>query len=87
MINDKTTYKPFQNNNDCLCFSYESGVLEDPKNEAPVDLYNMTKSPESAPDTAEQLQIEFKGGTSLTLFTLNNLSKIYFCTKSIKILH
>ena len=45
-----------------LCFSYESGILEDPKAEGPSDMYQMTKDPKDAPDTPEKLLIEFKNG-------------------------
>ena len=48
-----------------LCFhfgSFESGVLEDPAQEAPKDMYEMTCDPEQAPDKSETLRIEFKKG-------------------------
>ena len=40
----------------------ECGVLEDPWNEPPEDIYTMTTSPEAAPDEPEYVEIEFKGG-------------------------
>lgn len=42
--------------------SYESGILEDPKNKAPDTLYEMTTDPEKAPDKPEKLEIEFRTG-------------------------
>ncbi len=43
-------------------FSYESGILEDPANPGPDDLYQMTKDPKTAPDKPEELEITFKIG-------------------------
>ena len=57
-----------------FCFSYESGVLEDPASHAPDNLYMMTDSPEKAPDKATILDIEFKNGLhffSFFFFLLN----------------
>jgi len=45
-----------------LCFSYESGILEDPQTEGPADLYQMTVAPEKAPDTPTLLEISFEKG-------------------------
>ena len=42
--------------------SYESGVLEDPAHHAPSGLYQITSDPETAPDTADCINIEFKKG-------------------------
>ena len=44
-------------------FSYESGLLENPKAEAPLDLYLMTKHPKDGPEQPTRLQIDFKKGT------------------------
>ena len=40
----------------------ECGILEDPWNEPPEDIYTMTVSPEAAPDAAEYVEVGFKGG-------------------------
>ena len=45
----------------------ECGVLENPWNEAPEEAYDLTKSPESAPDTPEYVDIEFKRGVPISL--------------------
>lgn len=42
--------------------SYESGLLEDPKCEAPESLYQMTKNPKEWPDKGDKLDITFKKG-------------------------
>lgn len=45
----------------------ECGVLEDPWNEPPEDIYTMTVSPESAPDRAEYAEIGFERGVPCSL--------------------
>ena len=40
----------------------ECGVLEDPWNEPPADIYAMTTDPEKAPDTPTVVEISFKDG-------------------------
>lgn len=42
--------------------SYESGILEDPSQVAPEELYMMTKSPQSGPETPTRLDIVFNKG-------------------------
>ncbi|KAK2152116.1 hypothetical protein LSH36_339g02003 [Paralvinella palmiformis] len=50
--------------------SYESGILEDPKNKAPDTLYEMTTDPEKAPDKPEKLEIEFRTGIPIRVKNL-----------------
>lgn len=50
---------------DCLPSSYESGILEDPNQEAPSDLYQMTKDPANIQAQADRIEIEFKQGIQL----------------------
>jgi len=45
----------------------ECGVLEDPWNEPPEDIYTMTTSPEAAPDKPEYIEISFKEGIPCAL--------------------
>ena len=40
----------------------ECGVLEDPYNEPPADIWEMTADPKDAPDTEEYVEIEFEKG-------------------------
>lgn len=42
--------------------SYESGILEDPSQPAPEELYVMTKSPQNAPNTPVRIDIVFSNG-------------------------
>ena len=61
----------------------EGGVLEDPWAAAPEDIYTLTVSPRNAPDTPEDIEVEFQAGdpvavngTSTLTFTLQNENDI-----------
>jgi argininosuccinate synthase len=45
--------------------SHEGGVLEDPAQAPPADLFMLTTTPENAPDTPEMVAIEFDRGTPI----------------------
>lgn len=45
----------------------ECGVLENPWNQAPEEAFGITNSPETAPDQAEYVEIEFKKGVPVSL--------------------
>ena len=47
--------------------SHEGGELEDPNNEPHDDMWQMTVSPEEAPDQAEEVEIGFEQGTPVSL--------------------
>ncbi|MEO8881758.1 MAG: argininosuccinate synthase [Gemmatimonadaceae bacterium] len=47
--------------------SHEGGCLEDPAQSAPDDLFMMSQSPESAPDTSEEVTISFNRGTPVAV--------------------
>ncbi|XP_053709195.1 argininosuccinate synthase [Synchiropus splendidus] len=56
--------------------SYESGILENPKSHAPVDLYLMTRDPKDAPSMPDVLEIEFKNGVPIKVVNQKeNVSK------------
>nr|KAG5699978.1 hypothetical protein BaRGS_001797 [Batillaria attramentaria] len=57
-----TPKSPWSMDANLMHISYESGVLEDPNEPAPPGLYNMTVDPESAPDKAEIIEIDFEKG-------------------------
>ncbi|TFE66528.1 argininosuccinate synthase [Methylacidiphilum caldifontis] len=54
--------KPYSMDRNILHISYESGVLEDPWQEPPQDLFRLTKNPEEAPDCPEIIELEFEKG-------------------------
>jgi len=43
-------------------YSYESGVLEDPAEPTPAEIFQMTLHPQCAPETPCKLQINFEHG-------------------------
>jgi len=47
--------------------SHEGGLLEDPWNEPEEIMYQMSTSPENAPEQAEYVEIEFKSGEPVTV--------------------
>ena len=57
-----TNAKPYSIDDNLWGRAIECGVLEDPMNEPPEDIYTMTDSPESAPDVPEYVEIDFKAG-------------------------
>ncbi|MBO4352107.1 MAG: argininosuccinate synthase, partial [Eggerthellaceae bacterium] len=62
-----TTDKPYSIDDNLWGRAIECGVLEDPMNEPPEDIYTMTDSPESAPDQPEYLDISFEAGIPCAL--------------------
>uniref|UniRef100_W5MDP9 Argininosuccinate synthase n=1 Tax=Lepisosteus oculatus TaxID=7918 RepID=W5MDP9_LEPOC len=57
-----TPKAPWSMDANLMHISYESGILENPKNHAPDDLYQMTKNPAESPDSPDVLEIEFAKG-------------------------
>ncbi len=47
--------------------SHEGGLLEDPWNEPEESMYQVTTSPENAPDEPEYVEIEFESGTPVAV--------------------
>lgn len=47
--------------------SYESGILENPWNEPPEDLFLMTKDPKASPETPARIEVEFERGLPVLL--------------------
>jgi argininosuccinate synthase len=48
-------------------FSHEGGVLEDPWQEPPADIFGITVSPEDAPDTPVELTLGFEEGWPVSI--------------------
>ena len=64
---DKRGEQPFSVDENVLHSSAEGKILEDPWQEAPEYVYSRSVSPEEAPDTADELLIEFKNGDACAL--------------------
>jgi argininosuccinate synthase len=59
---DATAEKPYSRDRNLWHCSHEGGILEDPEVAPPADLFLLTKDAADAPDTPEELSIEFEGG-------------------------
>ncbi len=57
-----TKAKPYSYDRNLWHLSAEAGVLEDPWVEPPEDVYQLTVSPEKAPDNPTYIEIEFERG-------------------------
>ncbi len=62
-----TEEKPYSTDGNLFHISYEGGILEDPWNEPPADMFALTASPESAPDTPTYMELEFEQGIPVAL--------------------
>lgn len=58
-----TAAKPYSTDRNLMHISFEGGVLEDPWNEPPKDLFLLTTDPEKAPSDGQTLVISFEKGT------------------------
>lgn len=57
-----TTKKPYSSDRNLLHISFEGGILEDPWNEAPADMFKLTVDPADAPDKPTYVDVEFEEG-------------------------
>ncbi len=62
-----TKAKPYSSDRNLFHISYEGGILEDPWAEAPLDIFQMTKNPEDAPNKPEYLEITYEAGDPVAL--------------------
>jgi argininosuccinate synthase len=58
----QTKAKPYSMDENMMHISYEAGILEDPSNPAPEDMFRMTVDPAKAPNTAAVLKLTFEKG-------------------------
>ena len=62
-----TAAKPYSSDRNLLHISFEGGVLEDPWNEPQEDMFQLSVSPEAAPDRTTTLEITFEQGNPVAL--------------------
>ena len=62
-----TVAKPYSTDRNLLHISFEGGVLEDPWNVPPEDMFVMSVSPQDAPDKAESIEITFEQGNPVAI--------------------
>jgi len=66
-IEKKGTKSPYSMDANLLHISYEGQILEDPASEPEEDMWRWSVSPESAPDEAEKIEIEFENGDAVAI--------------------
>lgn len=64
---DKKNTPPYSMDANLLHISYEGKVLEDPWSSPPEDMWKWTNSPQNAPDSPEELELEFFEGDPVAL--------------------
>ena len=62
-----TEERPYSIDANIYHTSYEGGILEDPANEPPNDMFLMTKNPEDAPEKPEYVTIGFERGDPVSI--------------------
>src|SRR5512132_1511384 len=62
-----TAERPYSTDRNLFHISYEGGILEDPWAEPPDKMFQLTQSPEAAPDIPVQVEIDFEGGNPVAV--------------------
>ncbi len=62
-----TRKKPYSTDCNMLHISYEGGILEDPWNAPPEDIFQKTVAPQDAPDESEIIEVTFASGNPVAL--------------------
>jgi argininosuccinate synthase len=62
-----TTQKPYSMDRNLMHISYEGGILEDPWNAPPEDIFLLSRSPENARDKAEEIILSFDKGEPVAI--------------------
>ena len=62
-----TAEKPYSMDRNLLHVSYEGGILEDPWQAPYEDMFQLTVSPEKAPDEAESIEIDYEEGNPVAV--------------------
>jgi argininosuccinate synthase len=62
-----TPAKPYSTDRNLLHNSYEGGILEDPWQEPPEEMFLITVSPERAPDRPTYVEIDFVSGVPVSI--------------------
>ncbi|XP_061460110.1 argininosuccinate synthase isoform X3 [Rhineura floridana] len=65
-----TPANPWSMDENLMHISYEAGILENPKSQAPPGLYTKTRDPATASDTPDILEIEFKKGVPVKVINV-----------------
>ncbi|XP_067868369.1 argininosuccinate synthase [Heterodontus francisci] len=67
-----TPKSPWSMDANIMHISYESGILENPKNHAPDGMFMMTVDPAKSSSTPDELEIEFKNGVPVKVTNMGD---------------
>ncbi|KAJ3000037.1 argininosuccinate synthetase [Globomyces sp. JEL0801] len=67
----QTAAKPWSTDENIYHISYEAGILENPNNTPPKDMWKLTVDPEDAPNEPERITIHFKNGIPVKVENTN----------------
>ncbi len=62
-----TKEKPYSSDENLLHISFEGGILEDPWQEPDETMFQLTRSPEEAPDKPTDVALEFEAGSPIAI--------------------
>ncbi|MFO0700639.1 MAG: argininosuccinate synthase [Nitrospira sp.] len=62
-----TKAKPYSTDPNLFHISYEGGILEDPWEAPPDEIFQLTVSPEKAPDKPQEVEIEYQAGNPIAV--------------------
>ncbi len=62
-----TPAKPYSSDRNLLHISYEGGILEDPWQTPPEEIFTLSVSPQAAPDEPETIEIAFERGNPVAV--------------------
>ncbi len=62
-----TAERPYSTDRNLFHISYEGGILEDPWSEPPDKMFQLTQSPEAAPDVPISIELEFERGDPIAV--------------------
>jgi argininosuccinate synthase len=62
-----TAEKPYSSDRNLFHISFEGGILEDPWNEPPENMFILSRSPEKAPNKSTVIEIDFEQGNPVAV--------------------
>jgi len=68
----QTKAKPYSMDENMMHISYEAGILEDPAQAAPADMFRMTTDPRAAPSEPVTLRVHFERGLPVRVQNLQD---------------
>jgi argininosuccinate synthase len=72
----QTKAKPYSMDENMMHISYEAGILEDPSQAAPGDMFRMTVDPRQAPNEPATLRVHFERGLPVSVQNLSDKSEV-----------